>query len=184
MRFLGLFGATLVLGAAAYAGPLTWTLSGLTFNDGGTAFGTFSYNADTNTFSSIDITTTAGSLMPGGQYFALSSAALASGPEDVALISTNNRSQLFNFELSSAMTDSGGTIPLLLDPLSQATSGEDTCFVANCTAVIAPFRFSVNGSLSAPTQAGAPEPATAALVLGGLGCLLSRRLFSAFRRCG
>jgi hypothetical protein len=41
----------------ASADGVTWTLSGVTFSGGGTASGTFVYDADTNTFSSVDIVT-------------------------------------------------------------------------------------------------------------------------------
>ena len=48
--------------------PLTWTISNATFSDGGTASGTFVYDADTNTYSSINITTTTGSVRSGASY--------------------------------------------------------------------------------------------------------------------
>ena len=57
--------------------PLTWTLHNVTFNDGGTASGTYVYDADTNTVSNINIVTTAGSAMPGATYTNLSSGAQA-----------------------------------------------------------------------------------------------------------
>ena len=36
---------------SALSTPLTWTFSGFTFADGGTATGSFIYDADTNTYS-------------------------------------------------------------------------------------------------------------------------------------
>lgn len=42
------------------SGPATWTLSGVTFTDGGIASGTFEYDADTDTVSSWDINVTGG----------------------------------------------------------------------------------------------------------------------------
>jgi hypothetical protein len=36
----------------AHATPLQWTLDNFTFSDGGTAMGSFIYDADTNTYSS------------------------------------------------------------------------------------------------------------------------------------
>jgi len=53
---------------AATAQPFTWCLLGVTFDDGGTATGCFTYNADTNTYSDINITTTDGSVFNGANY--------------------------------------------------------------------------------------------------------------------
>ncbi len=50
----------------ADASPVTWDLT-LTFTDAATADGTFVYDASTNTYSAIDITTTAGTI-PGYHY--------------------------------------------------------------------------------------------------------------------
>src|SRR3954469_3806541 len=41
--------------------PLVWNLSNAVFNDGGQAYGSFIYDADTDTIGNISITTTAGS---------------------------------------------------------------------------------------------------------------------------
>ena len=53
---------------AASATPLTWTLTGVTFVDGSTASGTFTFDADTNTYSSIDVMTTGGTAYPAETY--------------------------------------------------------------------------------------------------------------------
>src|SRR5258708_19781801 len=52
----------------ASAAPVVWTLSGVTFSDGGTASGSFIFDADTNTYSSINVTTTPGSVRSGATY--------------------------------------------------------------------------------------------------------------------
>ena len=46
-----------VLSAVANGVPLIWYLSGVEFTDGGTASGSFTYDADSNTYSNINITT-------------------------------------------------------------------------------------------------------------------------------
>ena len=51
----------------ASAAPILWTLSGA-FNDGGTASGSFVYDADLNLYSDVDVTTTAGSARSGSTY--------------------------------------------------------------------------------------------------------------------
>ena len=53
----------------ALADGITWNLSGVTFDDGGAASGSFVYDAPTNTFSAIDITTTPGSAFAGATLY-------------------------------------------------------------------------------------------------------------------
>ena len=65
VRFLFLVG---LLSVSASAAPLLWTLSGVTFADGGTASGSYIYDATTNTYSSVHVITTAGSRLPGATY--------------------------------------------------------------------------------------------------------------------
>ena len=62
-------GLILALGATeSRAAPLEWTLLDATFDDGGVAFGSFVFDADTNTYSDISITTTAGTSHSGDAY--------------------------------------------------------------------------------------------------------------------
>ncbi len=56
----------------ASADGITWDLSGVTFDDGGTASGSFVYDASTNKYSSIDIITTSGTTLAGATYTSLS----------------------------------------------------------------------------------------------------------------
>src|SRR5271156_6342346 len=58
--------ALLVIASAALtatAGPVSWTLSGVT-SLGTTITGSFTFDADTTTYSSVDIVTTGGSIIP------------------------------------------------------------------------------------------------------------------------
>ena len=48
--------------------PVTYTLSGVTFGDGGTASGSFAFDPVTLAYSSINITTTSGSTLTGTTY--------------------------------------------------------------------------------------------------------------------
>lgn len=58
-KLMGLIAAGLLVGSmSANAMPITWNLQGVTFNDGGTASGSFVYDADTSMYSSINIQTT------------------------------------------------------------------------------------------------------------------------------
>lgn len=63
------FAARIVLGlgllpAAFSAAPLLWSVSG-SFADGGTVSGSFLFDPATNAFSSINVVTTAGSVLGG-----------------------------------------------------------------------------------------------------------------------
>jgi hypothetical protein len=55
---LFIFLAAIVLTASANATPVTYCLSGAVFNDGATASGCFTYDAVTNTYTNVNITTT------------------------------------------------------------------------------------------------------------------------------
>jgi hypothetical protein len=52
----------------AWAAGILWTLQGVQFDDGGTASGSFVYDPQTNTFSDVNITTTAGTTRGGDVY--------------------------------------------------------------------------------------------------------------------
>lgn len=53
---------------AADITTVTWNLDNVTFNDGGKAFGSFTYNPETNIVSDVEITTTVGELLSGTTY--------------------------------------------------------------------------------------------------------------------
>lgn len=52
----------------ANALPVNWELVDFQFNDGGTAYGSFTYDSDTNLFSGIDLYTTSGSMLSGRHF--------------------------------------------------------------------------------------------------------------------
>ncbi len=54
--FVGLLALQMI--SAAQAASVTYTLSGVTFSDSAAASGTFQYDAVTNTYSNVNITTT------------------------------------------------------------------------------------------------------------------------------
>lgn len=63
-----LFLLALSFSTMAGASPIKWELVDFEFNDGGTAYGSFTYDSVLNQFSDIDILTTAGSYLDG-RYF-------------------------------------------------------------------------------------------------------------------
>ena len=64
-RRLLLSGLVLMLSVAAHAQPLTWILQNVTFDDGGTASGSFTFDATTGSDSNVNIATTAGTVLTG-----------------------------------------------------------------------------------------------------------------------
>ena len=64
-----LFAVMITLSAfQAHGLPVEWTLDNVSFDDGGTAFGSFVYDADANEYSSISVSTTAGTAFGGAGY--------------------------------------------------------------------------------------------------------------------
>jgi len=51
---------SLAAGSEAFADPVTWTITGGTFTDGGTLTGSFVFDADTVTFSQVNLTVSGG----------------------------------------------------------------------------------------------------------------------------
>ena len=145
-------GAALSIGVAApgHAAMLTWTLSNVTFSDGGTAGGYFTYDVDTNTFGYLDIVTTNGSVLTGFEFNAQWSAS-HDGVNQYTFYPVWNR--YLRFRTESALTDAGGLIGLI-------TGDYHSYECANCV----PERGIVSGSLIA---AAVPEPTTWGMILLG-----------------
>lgn len=124
----------LTIGVVPLAGrmaPVVWTLSGVTFDDGGTASGTFTYDVGTNTYSSIAITTTNGTTRSGSSY----AFPRASSNSTASLVNTinsaSNQTGLPGFLMvySAALSDLGGTVGLI-SPSLEATCSDPTCSLA------------------------------------------------------
>jgi len=77
-----------LLSVGACAGPITWTLQGVTFADGGTASGSFVFDATADVYSSINITTTVGSVL-GGSTYGYPNAGIVGGPFDLITVASN-----------------------------------------------------------------------------------------------
>jgi len=75
-------------GQSASANPILWSLVGVTFNDGGTASGSFVYDADTNTYSNISVTTTEGSAFGGAVYTLINDIADAPTASGIYLVTS------------------------------------------------------------------------------------------------
>lgn len=147
----------------ANAVPVTWNLQDWTFNDGGTASGSFVYDADTNVFSDMFIATTNGSERTGAIYgdvisggnTAFSAVPNAGFP---SLVSSSNLLVMF----ASALTNAGGLVDVFMGQ-------EATCNSENCSSITGPLRFLEEGVVVAST----PIPAALPLFLTGLVALVA-----------
>ncbi len=170
---LGIAALTTLAGAAS-AGPVTWTLSGVTFAQGGTASGSFAYDADTDTYSSINISTTTDSQATGttgydtvlgfSNHILLSVVKAAEGPD----FTGDHSLRLF---FTSPLTSLGGTASLA------TFEGEWVCINSACSSE--PLRYFASGSVVSESVSGTPEPATALLLVPACGLIAWRRRKSA-----
>jgi len=129
----------------ASAAPVTWYLQGVTFVDGGTATGSFVYDANTNTYSSINITTTSGATLQGFTYAFYDPT--FSDATIVDFVTSNNPNKTgtsyLELDFTPPLTNAGGTIPL------NNASVEFTCINAACNPPGAgPSRVLASGSVT------------------------------------
>lgn len=162
----------------ASADDITWTLSGVTLSDGGTATGSFVYNADTNTISSVDIVTSSGTAFGGATYLAVDPdyTPFAPGMSDIVFVTTATPPNsdftgmpALDLIFLNPLTDGGGTVNLELD------SAELTCD-ASCTSE-GPYFYRSLASGEVTTLVSTPEPSSVLLLgLGLFGlCILANR---------
>lgn len=186
---------------AATATPITWNVN-VTFDDGGTAMGTFVFDADAGTacsttdspcgvYSSVDIVTTTGSSLTGTTYDAVcglggdtSCTGTPADSTEVLFLTSTAADQtglqgIAFFFLApgpvppSGLSDAGGTYDV-----STTTAGavqESFCSDAGCDSPSGNARVSTAGTVATP------EPATALLVTAPLA-LLGLARFSRRRR--
>ena len=148
---------------SVFADGITWTLSDVTFGDGGTASGSFVYDAPTNAFSSIDITTTSGSAFGGATYTALSGVFGSSGTGMLVGASGDlTNTDLLFLLFDAALTNSGGTVLLV-------GVGEGTCDNTDCS--LSTLDRSITGGELVGTVV-TPEASTLSLLSMALAALL------------
>jgi hypothetical protein len=155
--------AILCLPCVASADSVTWTLQGVTLDDGGTASGSFAYNANTNSYSALNVTTTAGSALSGSTYSSLSN----------AFFSGNTMLGL-GPSLSLNLTGDSFLEMFFTNPLTN-TRGNDSVYLVevNCPNMICfepSIRWNTAGSVTS-VPVGTPEPATLPLLGAGLAAV-------------
>jgi len=173
-----LFGSVIALllavcAPAADAAPITWSLSGITFTDGGTATGSFSYDPDASTVGTIAVTTSTGTSFTGATYAALPAAApYQPSPSYLYFVpgglSDLTGAPLLLLEFDLNLSDTPG--PRLL------TTTEYACDDADCLNVTGVLRTTDTGFVTSAIEHAVPEPAPLALqAIGLLGLIAIQR---------
>jgi len=167
MKKLVIGSLALAISAAASAPVLAsiinWTLEGVTFDDGGTASGTFSTDSSTGDIVSYDITTTAGSSALSGREYDPTTPPFVvnnqSGPNSFALLTGG---PYINLTFLNPLT-SGGIDPIVIGTYQSSDSAKSyEC--GNCF----PIRLVATGEA---TSLPVPEPSTWAMMLIGFAAL-------------
>jgi hypothetical protein len=151
---------------------VNWSLNDVTYNDGGTASGSFQYNADTNQIGNFDISVTDGTTFSSFDYqlTGLFDDFDGTGFSLRNFYSNNRWFQLF---FDSPLTNAGGIVSY-----NPNLSFEATCFDVDCSKPVFPARF-VNGGTLVGTVATeeVPEPLTimGTVLAGAMGIAIKKK---------
>jgi hypothetical protein len=157
-----------------------WTLDGVTFDDGGTAIGSFKYDADANLYSEVAITTTAGSSFAGAAYGDVvyqGQPTQTHIPTSLQLVTTGPLSgeHFIDLVFDEALTSQGGIVNLVPSDPSSLWSFEGeiiSVFSPPGQFLVDPLRGVTSGSVVAQPV---PVPATVLLLASGLASLAGFR---------
>lgn len=155
--------------SVASAVPLTWTLQGVIFDDGATASGSFVIDSTNGDMLNWNVTTTAGTNLPGFTYDNVSSSMFGRdvwGTPNAYLLTRNTpfANPYLNMTFASALT-TAGTVNFTYDT---DLGGSWEC--NNCTFI----RYVTAGSVTT-VDTDIPEPAPLALFGAALAGLALRR---------
>lgn len=174
--FAAILASALLAAGPALAIPLTWYING-TFADGAVINGSFTYDADTNTYSAVSINVTGGAL-PNATYVTPNTPFLGAVQlSAVTAAGTGSGERRANFVFVGPLTNAGGLV--LLSP----SSGEGTCnvgcndFTGGVPARLAPAGGLLTTVADIPTlgEWAMIGMATALAGLGGLVAMRRRR---------
>jgi hypothetical protein len=142
---------------AKAATTLAWTLSGVTFDDGGTATGTFTTDSTNGNLLSYDLSTTAGTTLGAFHYDATTSKKYGDNNfgSNSFLVQTLNFHRYINLAFNNPLTGGG---------FDAITIGQNSFECNNCT----PDRYVTAGYATSVT-ASVPEPLSWALMVVGFG---------------
>lgn len=148
---------------SAQAALITWTFQDVSLSDGGEVFGSFDYDATTNVFTNVNVTSTSGNAATGDTYVLASNFAFSSRLDFL----TSNAIDLtgagaLGVDLFANMTDLGGQIDLDLS----RQSFEAICADADCNGFFIERSFSSGFITTTPAS---EVPAPAAFWFIGLG---------------
>jgi hypothetical protein len=160
MKTLTFAALAIVVGCLSMpAQAMTWTLVDVTFAGGGAATGSFFYDAGSNTYSDIALSTTGGSGFSGTDY-----TAFQAGNEST--LQVVNGLSVLQLSFVSPLTDLGGTIAL-----GTSREGRDPfegiCSVSVPCRDYSEIRSIISGSVTTDAQQLA-EPGSLLLFLIGL----------------
>lgn len=149
------------LASQAYAATLTWNLLDVSFEDGGTATGSFGFDADTGNFSNVNITTTTESLFGGTTYSAIGNFANDINLDFRNPIENSAKQYRFAAPLSAQMTNAGGTIAFKFE----LSVFEFLCDAADCNQASEIREITAGSIVASPV----PIPAALPLLISALG---------------
>lgn len=167
----------LAISTYANAAPIQWTLQGTTFDDGGTASGSFVYDADSDTYSNVQLKTTAGSVGAASEFRSKCTTphCNAALPE-LIFVAASNQSDLTNvpyldIQPIAPLSNTPGTVDL---EFGMST----TCSNAGCTGNGPALRLFFGGQLVgtpyiAPPAIPTSVPTMTHWGLAGLSMLLA-----------
>ncbi|MGD1878709.1 MAG: PEP-CTERM sorting domain-containing protein [Kiloniellaceae bacterium] len=143
--------AACLFAAPASAIPVTWYLYDANFSSGGSASGSFVYDADVNQYSGIDLPTTTDGTRAGSHFTSVN--ATSSGNAST-MITLNGPLTTGTWELAlgfaAPLTNAGGMIDVV--PYPSGFTVEGICNNDLCTGIDAPFRFLQAGAFVSTTQ--------------------------------
>jgi hypothetical protein len=161
--------AALLLPSLASADGVAWTLNNVTLTDGGTASGAFNYDANANLYSSVNLSTTAGTI-PGSPFTSSSYSTITDAVFFTSTVVGLGPNPFLNFNNGNL---TGVTVLelMFLNPLTNA-GGTDSIFIieflCNDSTCSSPAtRTSLTGSATG-TPISAPEPSSLFLLASAL----------------